>query len=289
MTEDEYEVKVAVAQGTWPLGEEALKVADEAVRVFPGSARLWMLRGNAISFALSRSQCSEGYSLEDVLNSYRRATELDPHRAEFWEVLGRFYDATGNPAEAEKCSREVARPIKLRPKPRFALNEVVRICRQPSDRALLIGELGTLSGMEFDSCPLDLDPDYIPRDEGEYLYFLDIYRKPDFCFLKSRFWEHHLEPIGHHDGFHTDESPESAGYRAAALAIAKSQLYLCACGGLAVMTPELPQGKEEIFKDLPRRTLAAGCSDPMLERASQYARAFNGEIVKYLSRLVCSQ
>ncbi len=100
---------------------------------------------------------------------------------------------------------------------------------------------------------------------------------------RNHFWESQLEGTGYVDGFYLDEPAETAGRRAAALAISSSQLYLCASGGMCVAIPELPKEEKEMFKDLPRRILAAGCMDPRLQRADAFASAFNREIVRHLA------
>jgi tetratricopeptide (TPR) repeat protein len=68
---------------------ETLGMADEAVAVFPDSARLWCMRGDLIQLG------SEGghHTLEDARRSYERALELEPSNVEALESLGYFFDA----------------------------------------------------------------------------------------------------------------------------------------------------------------------------------------------------
>jgi|SRR5664280_1572792 len=68
---------------------EVIALADEAVRAFPESAKLWCLRGDLIQLGPENNP----HSLEDALVSFRRAIEIDPGFVEAWEEIGHFYDA----------------------------------------------------------------------------------------------------------------------------------------------------------------------------------------------------
>ena len=94
----------------WPTkGEtsaEALALADEAVRAYPDSAKLWCMLGDLIQLGLANIP----YSLEDALACYERAVSIDPNFAEGHEEIGHFYDAVmPNPRRARRALREAAR------------------------------------------------------------------------------------------------------------------------------------------------------------------------------------
>jgi tetratricopeptide (TPR) repeat protein len=85
---------------------ETVELADEAVRVFPGSAQLWCIRGDLIQ--LGPEDCP--HSLDDARASYQRATELDPQFIEAWESLGHFHDAVlDDEAAAQRFFKEAER------------------------------------------------------------------------------------------------------------------------------------------------------------------------------------
>jgi tetratricopeptide (TPR) repeat protein len=107
MTEAEY---ISEFKRRWPRDEETtletLALADEAVRAFPTSARLWVVRGNLIQLGSESSP----HSLEDALASYQRAIEVAPEFAEAWEEVGYYYDAVlDDEATARKYFQEAAR------------------------------------------------------------------------------------------------------------------------------------------------------------------------------------
>jgi len=92
MTEDDY---ISALKAGWPrkhtdeVSLETMSLTDEAVRVFPLSPRLWVMRGNLIELGPE----STPHTLQDALVCYQRATEIDPQFAEAWEEIGHFHDA----------------------------------------------------------------------------------------------------------------------------------------------------------------------------------------------------
>jgi tetratricopeptide (TPR) repeat protein len=107
MTEEEYMAelreKTTANDGA---SLEVIALADRAVEAFPRSSRLWCLRGDFIQ--LGPENCPQ--SLDDALNSFRRAIEIDPGFAEAWEEIGHFcYAVLDDEAGAEPCFREAAR------------------------------------------------------------------------------------------------------------------------------------------------------------------------------------
>jgi hypothetical protein len=90
MTEDDY---ISTLRARWPKGCDAslelISLADEAVRSFPRSARLWLLRGDIIQ--LGPESCP--HPLGESLVSYHRAVELDPKFADAWDEIGHYHDA----------------------------------------------------------------------------------------------------------------------------------------------------------------------------------------------------
>lgn len=89
MTEDDY---ISSLRARWPQGSDAsletIALADEAIRAFPNSARLWIMRGNLIQ--LGPESCR--HALEESLASYQRAVEIDPQFADAWDEIGHYYD-----------------------------------------------------------------------------------------------------------------------------------------------------------------------------------------------------
>lgn len=111
MTEAEY---IAELKSRWPKDEngerettlETLAFADEAVRAFPQSARLWVIRGDL--FQLGPKECPA--PLKESLVCYKKAIEIDPQFAEAWEEAGHFYDAVLNDQHtAQPYFQEAAR------------------------------------------------------------------------------------------------------------------------------------------------------------------------------------
>src|ERR1044072_1102820 len=107
MTEDEY---ISQLRAGWPHDSDAslevIALADDAVRAFPQSARLLVMRGNLIE--LGPKSCP--HPLEEALRCYQRAVELDPQFVEAWEEIGHYYDAVlSDEAAAQRCFREADR------------------------------------------------------------------------------------------------------------------------------------------------------------------------------------
>jgi len=85
---------------------ETITLADEAVRVFPQSPRLWCIRGELIQ--LGPENCP--HSLDDARACYQRATEIDPQFIEAWESLGHFHNAVlDDETTAQRFFREADR------------------------------------------------------------------------------------------------------------------------------------------------------------------------------------
>lgn len=110
MTEDDY---ISQLRAGWPHGPEVceaslevLALVDAAVRAFPQSARLWVMRGNLIQ--LGSKACP--YSLAESLASYQQAVEIDPQFPEAWEEMGYYHDVIlSDESAAEKYFREAER------------------------------------------------------------------------------------------------------------------------------------------------------------------------------------
>lgn len=104
MTEEEYIFELGKG---WPgRGDASLKTvafADEAVRAFPRSPKLWCMRGDIIQ--LGPENCP--HDLEEALASYKRAIEIEPSFAEAWESVGHFLkNVLDDEAAAEPYFRE---------------------------------------------------------------------------------------------------------------------------------------------------------------------------------------
>jgi hypothetical protein len=130
MSEDTYIFQLQVSWPRWPNPDEStvksINLADEAVRTFPGSAKLWVMRGDLIQLVES---CP--YPLEEALRSYQRAVEVDPQFAEAWEEIGHYYDVIlSDEVEGQKyfCEAERLREVEhlKRPKRREQLKEQIR-------------------------------------------------------------------------------------------------------------------------------------------------------------------
>ena len=74
-------------------------MADEALRQYPESTRLWCLRGDLIQLS---DDVDDGRELTDAQRSYERALEIDPECVEAHESLGHFFDAVEPDAERSR-------------------------------------------------------------------------------------------------------------------------------------------------------------------------------------------
>ena len=96
-------------------GEEAsnqtLALADEAVREWPESAKLWCIRGDLIQLGAE----DVPHGLADALTSYERAIAIDPKCIEAYEEIGHFYDAVMDDAERAKPFFHQAAALKNEP------------------------------------------------------------------------------------------------------------------------------------------------------------------------------
>lgn len=78
-----------------------LALLDEALLRFPTSAALWCLRGDLMQLA-----SEDAPPLDEVVESYLKAAELEPGNPEPLESLGHFYDGVlDDPAGAEPYFR----------------------------------------------------------------------------------------------------------------------------------------------------------------------------------------
>ena len=111
MNEEDY---ISELRAGWPLGGDAslavVALADEAVRAFPRSARLWVLRGDLIQ--LGSESCP--HPLEEALCSFQRAVELDPRFAEAWDELGHYYDAVLDDEKKAQEHFEIAKRLRYK-------------------------------------------------------------------------------------------------------------------------------------------------------------------------------
>ena len=81
---------------------EVMRRINEALEEFPASPALWCLRGDLIQLS-----DDDNFTLEDALESYKKAIELDPNNAEAYEAIGHFYNAVNaDPATAESYFRK---------------------------------------------------------------------------------------------------------------------------------------------------------------------------------------
>jgi hypothetical protein len=89
MTVEEYIEKLKRRRKDIDTTPEMYALIEEAVRTHPHSAKLWCFRGALIQLGPG---AEDGYSLEDALQSYRKAIEVEPECPEGWEELGHYYD-----------------------------------------------------------------------------------------------------------------------------------------------------------------------------------------------------
>ncbi len=111
MTESDY---IAELKSRWPSDQpgkceatlETLAFADQAVRDFPRSATLWVIRGNLLEMGPKESPLP----LEESLVCYKKAIEIDPQFAEAWGEAGFFYhNVLDDEAAAKTYFEEAAR------------------------------------------------------------------------------------------------------------------------------------------------------------------------------------
>ena len=87
---------------------EVITLADEAVRAFPRSARLLVMRGNLIE--LGPVTCP--HPLEEALRCYQSAVEFEPQFAEAWDEIGHYYDAVLGDEKSARPYFDRARRLK---------------------------------------------------------------------------------------------------------------------------------------------------------------------------------
>jgi tetratricopeptide (TPR) repeat protein len=96
-------------------GEEAsnhaLAVADEAVRAWPESSKLWCMRGDLIQLGAEDIP----HDLAEALASYERAIAIDPKCVEAYEEIGHFYDSVMDDADRAKPFFHQAAVLKNEP------------------------------------------------------------------------------------------------------------------------------------------------------------------------------
>jgi hypothetical protein len=90
MSVDDYIAKLKAQPKDWETTPEAFALVEEALKAYPGSARLWCFRGAFIQ--LGPAPEISGCTLQDALNSYRKAVEVEPDCPEGWVELGHYYD-----------------------------------------------------------------------------------------------------------------------------------------------------------------------------------------------------
>ena len=90
MSENDY---ITELKARWPQTSDAsletIALADEALRAFPQSPRLWCIRGDLIQLGPKSSP----HNLDDALACYQRAIEIAPQFVEAWESIGHFHKA----------------------------------------------------------------------------------------------------------------------------------------------------------------------------------------------------
>ncbi|MBN9693900.1 MAG: hypothetical protein J0M24_26965 [Verrucomicrobia bacterium] len=124
MTEEDY---IAELRSRWPrqhsdeVSLATIALADEAVRDFPSSARLWVMRGDLLQ--LGPELCP--HPSEDALASYRRAIKADPLFAEAWDEIYHYYDLIVGDEEA-------AQPFFLESLRLRSNREAQRVSHEPS-------------------------------------------------------------------------------------------------------------------------------------------------------------
>ncbi|HPR64437.1 MAG TPA: hypothetical protein PK014_09475 [Thermoanaerobaculia bacterium] len=101
MTEQEYKDAIAklMLDISVEVPLEAIRLIDIAVQKHPESASLWQQRAHLILLGPEETP----YSLDEALNCYLRALELDPMNVEVVEDIAHFHSAVmDNEIEAQK-------------------------------------------------------------------------------------------------------------------------------------------------------------------------------------------
>ena len=116
MTEQEHIDSIRAALAETGFGSSRhVDLADEALRQFPESTRLWCLRGDLIQLS---DDVGDGRELADAQRSYARALEIDPECVEAHESLGHFFDAVEpNAKRSRHHIKRAAELAETRPTP----------------------------------------------------------------------------------------------------------------------------------------------------------------------------
>ncbi|CAM3183258.1 hypothetical protein [Rariglobus hedericola] len=88
MTLDDYIVKLRARDKEIETTPAMFALAEEAIRCYPLSAKLWCIKGAMIQLG----PVDSGYELEDALGTYRQAITVEPDCPDGWEELGHYYD-----------------------------------------------------------------------------------------------------------------------------------------------------------------------------------------------------
>lgn len=102
-------------KSTTPLS--TIKLVDRAVRKYPNSPELWVLRGCLIQ--LADENCP--HSLEDAINSFKKAVEVDPSFDDAWKEIGHFYDAIDPNRKLSLEAFKKAKDLRLAKKYNYAI------------------------------------------------------------------------------------------------------------------------------------------------------------------------
>ncbi|MCL5274628.1 MAG: hypothetical protein M1434_07770 [Chloroflexi bacterium] len=93
MNESDYIEQLQTMRSGQPkVSTEMLSLIETALISCPQSTKLWCIRGDLIQL----SDLDAGYTLNDVLESYKQAAASDPDCAEAYESIGYYYDAVMN-------------------------------------------------------------------------------------------------------------------------------------------------------------------------------------------------
>jgi hypothetical protein len=99
LSESEY-LRRLEALAKYPDHSLACRVAEEALRAYPNSAQIWLLRGRLLA-----RRFADGEPVESEIRcSFEKAAELDPNLAEAWEELASYHDGIrDDPKTAMSC------------------------------------------------------------------------------------------------------------------------------------------------------------------------------------------